>query len=35
MSSKGFVYKKTNYFDKLNMIIWFVQLVLSFVVALS
>ena len=35
MSSKGFVSKKYNIFDKLNVIIWFTQLVISFVVALS
>ncbi len=35
ISSQGFVSKKRNYFDKLNIIIWFTQLVLSYVVALS
>jgi hypothetical protein len=35
ISSNGFVSKKRNYFDKLNVIIWFTQLVISFVVALS
>jgi len=35
MSSSGFVYKKRNYFDKLNITIWFVQLLISYIVALS
>lgn len=35
ISSKGFVSKKRNYFDRLNLIIWFTQLLVSFVVALS
>jgi hypothetical protein len=35
ISSNGFVSKKRNYFDKLNVIIWFTQLAISFVVALS
>lgn len=35
ISSKGFVSKKRNYFDKLNIFIWFTQLLISFVVALS
>jgi len=35
ISSNGFVSKKVNYFDKLNMFIWFTQLLISFVVALS
>lgn len=35
ISSNGFVSKKRNYFDKLNIIIWFTQLVISFAVALS
>ncbi len=35
MSSSGFVYKKRNYFDKLNLAIWFVQLLISYVIALS
>ncbi len=35
MSSNGFVYKKRNYFDKLNVFIWFMQLVVSLVVTLS
>lgn len=33
--SQGFVSKKRNYFDKLNIFIWFIQLVVSYVVALS
>lgn len=35
ISSKGFVFKKRNYFDRLNIVIWFTQLVISYVVALS
>lgn len=35
MSSKGFVSKKHNHFDKLSVGIWFLQLVVSYVVALS
>lgn len=47
MSSNGFVYKKRNYFDKLNnrinnrlnsnlnIMIWFVQLLISYLIALS
>lgn len=35
LSSKGFISKKHNYFDKLNLFIWFAQLVISFVLALS
>ncbi len=35
ISSQGFVSKKRNYFDKLNVFIWFIQLVVSYVVALS
>lgn len=33
--AQGFVYKKCNYFDKLNIAIWFLQLVVSYVIALS
>jgi hypothetical protein len=35
LSSKGFVSRKYNHFDKLNVAIWFTQLLISFVVALS
>ena len=35
VSSRGFVSKKYNYFDKLNVVIWFTQLAISLVVALS
>ncbi len=35
MSSKGFVSRKRNHFDKLNVGIWFLQLVVSYVIALS
>lgn len=35
IASSGFVFKKTNYFDRLNLIVWFLQLVISFVIALS
>ena len=35
IASKGFVSKKTNYFDKLSLSIWFLQLVVSYVIALS
>jgi hypothetical protein len=35
LSSKGFVSRKYNNFDKLNVVIWFTQLLISFVVALS
>lgn len=35
ISSQGFVSKKRNNFDRLNIIIWFTQLVISYVVALS
>ncbi|AGH96388.1 hypothetical protein A11Q_2172 [Pseudobdellovibrio exovorus JSS] len=35
ISSRGFVSKKRNYFDKLNLIIWFAQLLLSLAVAMS
>ena len=35
IASNGFVSKKINYFDKLNLGIWFLQLVVSYVVALS
>ena len=35
MSSNGFVSRNRNYFDKLNLMIWFTQLLISFVVALS
>lgn len=35
ISSGGFVSRNRNNFDKLNLIIWFTQLVISFVVALS
>lgn len=35
ISSKGFVSRKHFNFDKLNVVLWFAQLVLSFVVALS
>ncbi len=35
ISSNGFVSKKHNYLDKLNVFIWFTQLVVSLVVALS
>jgi hypothetical protein len=35
VSSKGFVSRKRNYFDKLTLLIWFLQLVVSFAVALS
>lgn len=33
--AQGFVYKKRNYFDKLNLIVWFLQLLLSYLIALS
>lgn len=35
ISSRGFVSRKHLTFDKLNVVLWFAQLVLSFVVALS
>lgn len=35
VSSNGFVSRKTNYFDKLTVGIWFLQLVVSYVIALS
>jgi hypothetical protein len=35
ISSKGFVSKKYNHFDKLIVVVWFTQLLISFVVALS
>lgn len=35
ISQSGLVLKKRNYFDKLNLAIWFTQLVISFVLALS
>lgn len=35
LAQKGFVLKKRNYFDRLNIVIWFTQLVISFVLALS
>ncbi len=35
ISSNGFVSKKRNYFDRLNIGIWFLQLVISYVIALS
>ena len=35
VSSRGFVSRKYNYFDKLNVVIWFTQLAISLVVALS
>lgn len=35
LSSKGFVSKKYNHFDKLVVVVWFSQLLISFVVALS
>ena len=35
ISSNGFISKKRNYFEKLNLTIWFVQLLISYVVALS
>ena len=35
IASQGFVTKKRNYFDKLNLGIWFLQLVVSYVIALS
>ena len=35
ISSSGFVSRKHFNFDKLNVVIWFTQLVISFVVALS
>lgn len=35
VTAQGFVYKKRNYFDKLNVIIWFTQLLVSYVIALS
>lgn len=34
-SGNGLVLKKRNYFDKLNLFIWFSQLVISFVIALT
>ena len=34
-SGSGLVLKKRNYFDKLGLFIWFTQLVISFVVALT
>lgn len=35
ISSAGFVSKKYNYLDKLNVFIWFTQLLISLVIALS
>ena len=35
IASQGFVSRKRNYFDKLNLAIWFLQLVVSYVIALS
>ncbi len=35
IASQGFVSKKRNYFDRLNLVIWFLQLVVSYVIALS
>jgi hypothetical protein len=35
VAAQGFVSKKRNYFDKLNITIWFLQLVVSYIVALS
>lgn len=35
ISSQGFISRKRNYFDKLNIVIWFFQLLISYVVALS
>jgi hypothetical protein len=35
IASQGFVYKKRNYFHRLNLAIWFFQLVVSYVIALS
>lgn len=35
IASQGFVFRKRNYFDKLNLVIWFTQLLLSYVIALS
>ncbi len=35
IASRGFVTRKTNYFDRLNLGIWFLQLVVSYVIALS
>jgi hypothetical protein len=35
VAAQGFVYKKTSHFDKLNVTIWFLQLVVSYVIALS
>ena len=35
IASQGFVSRKRNYFDRLNLVIWFVQLVVSYVIALS
>lgn len=35
ISSGGFVSKKRNYFDRLNVFIWFTQLLITFVIALS
>jgi hypothetical protein len=34
-SASGVVLRKRNYFDKLNVLIWFTQLLISYVVALS
>lgn len=35
VAAQGFVYRKRNYFDKLNVAIWFLQLLVSYVIALS
>jgi|GEM_PF-4740114 len=35
ISTNGFVSKKRNYFERLTLLIWFIQLVISYVVALS
>ncbi len=35
ISSNGFVSRKSNYFDKLSVGVWFLQLVISYVIALS
>lgn len=35
VAAQGFVSRKRNYFDKLNVAIWFLQLLVSYVIALS